>query len=153
MMHYLLVARWTVAVAELCSQEEQQVYYQPLDTQDQEEEEDEKQVYYQPLDNQEEKEEEEGVESLLLHTLPLKGWNRFIPDMNVRYHDMQAGRKKLDVAEKYQCKPVLLRLSLAGNLEKTHLCSSMGPNGGSVAMDSEVDSSVVSPGGRKPWWP
>ncbi len=73
MMHYLLVARWTVAVAELCSQEEQQVYYQPLDTQDQEEEEDEKQVYYQPLDNQEEKEEEEGVESLLLHTLPLKG--------------------------------------------------------------------------------
>ncbi len=79
-IHYLLVARWTVAVAELCSQEEQQVYYQPLHTQDQEEEEDEKQVFYQPLhtqdqeeEDEEEEEEEEGVESLLLHTLPLKG--------------------------------------------------------------------------------
>jgi hypothetical protein len=72
MIHYLLVARWTVAVAELCSQEEQQVYYQPLDTQDQEEEQ-EKQVYYQPLHTQEQEEEEEGVESLMLHTLPLKG--------------------------------------------------------------------------------
>jgi hypothetical protein len=76
MVHYLLVARWTVAVAELCSQEEQQVYYQPLHTQDQEEEEEqEKQVLYQPLhtQDQEEQEEEEGVESLLLHTLPMKG--------------------------------------------------------------------------------
>jgi hypothetical protein len=71
MIHYLLVARWTVAVAELCSQEEQQVYYQPLHTQDKEEEEEEKQVFYQPLDSQDQ--EEEGVESLLIHTLPLKG--------------------------------------------------------------------------------
>jgi hypothetical protein len=30
-----------------------------------------------------------------------------------------------------------LGLSLAGNLEKP-LCSSMGPNGGSVAMDSDL---------------
>jgi hypothetical protein len=37
------------------------------------------------------------------------------------------GRQKLDFAETDKCKPVLLRLSLAGN---------MGPNGGSVAMDS-----------------
>jgi hypothetical protein len=32
---------------------------------------------------------------------------------------------------------------------KTLLSPSMGPNGGSVAMDSEVDSSVVSPGWSK----
>ncbi len=36
-------------------------------------------------------------------------------------------------AEKYKCKPVLLRLSLVRNLENR---LSMGPNGGSVAMNS-----------------
>ncbi len=35
---------------------------------------------------------------------------------------------------KEKFKPVLLRLSLAGNLEN-HLCPSMGPNKGSVAME------------------
>jgi hypothetical protein len=47
-----------------------------------------------------------------------------------------AGRQKQDFAEKDKCKPVLLRLSLVGNLEN-HLCPSMGPNGESAAMDSE----------------
>ncbi len=46
-----------------------------------------------------------------------------------------AGRKKLDFAEIDQCKPVLLGLSLAGNLVKP-LLSLYGPNGGSVATDS-----------------
>jgi hypothetical protein len=31
---------------------------------------------------------------------------------------MQGGKKKLDFAEREKCKPVLLSLSLAGNLEK-----------------------------------
>ncbi len=44
---------------------------------------------------------------------------------------------RLDFAERDKCKPVLLRLSLAGNLEKPLMCPSMGPNGGSVAIDSE----------------
>jgi hypothetical protein len=46
-----------------------------------------------------------------------------------------AGRLKTGV-ERDKCKPVLLRLSLARNLEN-HLFPSMGPNGGSVAPDSE----------------
>jgi hypothetical protein len=47
---------------------------------------------------------------------------------------MQGG-KKLDIAERDKCKPVLLKLSLAGNLEKqNHLGPSMGPNGRNVAM-------------------
>ncbi len=49
---------------------------------------------------------------------------------------------KLDFAERDQCKLVLLRLSLAGNLE-TPLMSSMGPNGGSVAMDSGLMASGI----------
>jgi hypothetical protein len=53
-------------------------------------------------------------------------------DMNGIFQ-MQGG-KKLDFAEIDQCKPVLLGLSLAGNLVEP----SMGPNGGSVAMDSVV---------------
>jgi hypothetical protein len=56
--------------------------------------------------------------------------------MNGRYQ-MQRGAYKLDFAERDKSKPVLLRLSLAGNLEKP-LCPCMGPNGGSVAMDSEA---------------
>jgi hypothetical protein len=47
------------------------------------------------------------------------------------------GRSQMQGGKKLKCKPVLLRLSLAGNLEKP-LCSSTGPNGGSVAMDSEL---------------
>ncbi len=47
---------------------------------------------------------------------------------------LDAGWLQLDFAESDKCKPVLLRLSLAGNLD--HLCPSMGPNGGSVDMDS-----------------
>jgi hypothetical protein len=46
-----------------------------------------------------------------------------------------AGRLKLCFAEIDQCKPVLLGLSLAGNLVKP-LLSLMRPNGGSVATDS-----------------
>jgi hypothetical protein len=53
--------------------------------------------------------------------------------MNKRFQ-MQ-GDKKLDFAESDECKSVLLGLPLAGNLVKP-LFSSMGPNGGSVAMDS-----------------
>jgi hypothetical protein len=49
---------------------------------------------------------------------------------------MQGG-KKLDFAEIDKCKPVLLRLLLAGNLEKP-LMSLYGTRRGSVAMDSEV---------------
>ncbi len=61
------------------------------------------------------------------------------------------------VAERDICKPVLLRLSLAGNVEsrlrtsidrffwdsqwlkiwKNHLCPSMGPNGAGVVMDKD----------------
>jgi hypothetical protein len=41
---------------------------------------------------------------------------------------------KTDLAERYQCKPVILILSLAG-IWKNHLCLSMGPIGGSVALD------------------
>ncbi len=58
-----------------------------------------------------------------------------------RGHDMN-GRSQIKgvknwMLPKDKCKPVLLRLSLAGNPEKNHfLCSSMGPNGGSFAMDS-----------------
>ncbi len=53
---------------------------------------------------------------------------------------MQEG-KKLDFAERDKCKPVLLGLSLAGNLVKAlTVCPSMGPNEGSVAMDSVVES-------------
>jgi hypothetical protein len=37
--------------------------------------------------------------------------------MNGRYQ-MQGGTYKLDFAERDKCKPVLLKLSLAGNLEK-----------------------------------
>jgi hypothetical protein len=42
----------------------------------------------------------------------------------------------VDFAERNRCKPGLLRLSLAGNLEKPLFCPSMEPNGGSVAMNS-----------------
>jgi hypothetical protein len=52
-----------------------------------------------------------------------------------------AGREKLDFSERGKQKPVLLRLSLAVNLEKTtyvKLCPFMGPNRGSVAMDSGI---------------
>jgi hypothetical protein len=43
----------------------------------------------------------------------------------------------VDFAERDTCKPVLLRLSLAENLEKPlTVCPSMGSNVGSVAMDS-----------------
>jgi hypothetical protein len=45
------------------------------------------------------------------------------------------GGKNGIFAERDKCKPVLLRLSLAGNLEKP-LMSLNGPNGGSVAKDS-----------------
>ncbi len=50
-----------------------------------------------------------------------------------RYWDKRYDKK--DFAEIDQCKPVLLRLSLARNLVKP-LTPSMGPNRGSVAMDS-----------------
>jgi hypothetical protein len=59
--------------------------------------------------------------------------------MNGRFQ-MQ-GIKKLDFVDRDKCTPVLLRFSLAGNLEK-HLCPSMGPNSGSVAADSEAGVSV-----------
>ncbi len=49
---------------------------------------------------------------------------------------MQGG--KTDFAERDECKPVLLRLSLAGNLEKKTLCPSVGRNGGSVVRDSGI---------------
>jgi hypothetical protein len=49
--------------------------------------------------------------------------------------------EKLDFAERDQFNPVLLRLSLAG-IWKNHLSPSMGPNGGSVAMDSGKECSV-----------
>jgi hypothetical protein len=52
------------------------------------------------------------------------------------------GGKNGIFAERDNCKPVLLRLSLAGNLEK-HLCPSMGPNGGSVAMDSGLSRYTI----------
>jgi hypothetical protein len=43
----------------------------------------------------------------------------------------------MDFAKRDQCKPgLLLRLSLAGNLEKTTDVLYTGPNRGSVAMDS-----------------
>ncbi len=46
---------------------------------------------------------------------------------------------KTGFAERDKCKTALLRLSLAGNLEKPPTgMSSMGPNGGSVAMDSNL---------------
>jgi hypothetical protein len=54
---------------------------------------------------------------------------------------MQRG-KKLDFAEKDKCKPVLLRLSLAGNLEN-HLCPSIGPNGECVAMNLAVHDHLL----------
>ncbi len=46
----------------------------------------------------------------------------------------------MDFSERDKCKPVLLKLSLAGDLEKPlTVCPCMGPNGGSVATDSERD--------------
>jgi hypothetical protein len=49
--------------------------------------------------------------------------------------DFKCREVKLDFAERDECKPVLLGLSLAGNLVKPlMLRSSMGPNGGNVAM-------------------
>jgi hypothetical protein len=51
-------------------------------------------------------------------------------DLNQRYSTL--GWSKLDFAERDKCKPVLPRLSIAGNLEK-HLCPSIGPNGVSAA--------------------
>jgi hypothetical protein len=48
-----------------------------------------------------------------------------------------AGWSKLDFAESDQCKPVLLRLSLALEIWKNQLCPSMGPNGGSAAFATE----------------
>jgi hypothetical protein len=48
---------------------------------------------------------------------------------------MQGGKILILPEEIHKCKPVLLRLSLAGNLDKP-LLSLYGPNGGSVAMDS-----------------
>jgi hypothetical protein len=46
--------------------------------------------------------------------------------------------QEISNADRDKCKPVLLRLSLAGNLEKP-LCPSMGPNGGSVLWAQNVD--------------
>jgi hypothetical protein len=57
----------------------------------------------------------------------------------------KAGRKKLDVAQNADRSETLIGWKSG----KTLLSPSMGPNGGSVAMDSEVDSSVVSPGWSK----
>jgi hypothetical protein len=39
-------------------------------------------------------------------------------DMNAEREISNAGRQNLDFAERDKCKPVLLRLSLVGNLEK-----------------------------------
>jgi hypothetical protein len=52
------------------------------------------------------------------------------------------GGKNGIFAERDKCKPVLLRLSLAGNLEN-HSCTSMGPNGGRVAMDSGLSRPTI----------
>jgi hypothetical protein len=62
-VHYLLLASWTGRVVELCwqQQEDQEVAYKPLSTQEQEDHKEE-----------EEEGEEEEVESLLLHNLPFK---------------------------------------------------------------------------------
>ena len=62
-VHYLLVARWTVAVVDMYWHD--QVVYQPLATQ------------HEDM-GEEELVDEEGVESLLLETLPMKSWNIII---------------------------------------------------------------------------
>jgi hypothetical protein len=72
-----------------------------------------------------------GIRCTTLYYCP--GQKRY--DMNIRFQ-MQR-EVKTGFAERVQCKLVLLRLSLAGNLEKP-LCPSMGPNGGSVAFSGEV---------------
>jgi hypothetical protein len=53
-----------------------------------------------------------------------------------------AGLSKLDFAERDNCKPVLLRLSLAGNLEN-HFCPSMGPNGGGVWLWTQGNNQEI----------
>jgi hypothetical protein len=56
-------------------------------------------------------------------------------DMNGR--SQMQGVKNWILPKEIKCKPVLLKLSLAGNLKKKTIISlCMGPNGGSVAMDS-----------------
>jgi hypothetical protein len=51
---------------------------------------------------------------------------------------MQGGKNWILPKERDECKPVLLGLSLAGNLVKPHLFPSMGLNAGSVAMGSLI---------------
>ena len=53
--------------------------------------------------------------------------------MNMRCQ-MQGGKNWI-LSKENKCKPLLLRLSLARNLEN-RLCPSMGPNGGSVVSAS-----------------
>ncbi len=67
--------------------------------------------------------------------------------MKGRYQ-LQGGKnwilpKEINANERDKCEPVLLRLSMAGNLEN-HLCPSMGTNGGRVAMDSEGVTKVLN---------
>jgi hypothetical protein len=48
----------------------------------------------------------------------LKVGNIFMRRYDMNRRSQMQGGKKLDFAERDKCKPVLLRLSLAGNLEK-----------------------------------
>jgi hypothetical protein len=63
---------------------------------------------------------------------------RYRYDMNKRSQMLGGKNWILPKERKRKCKPVLLRLSLAGNLEN-RLCPFMRLNGGSVAMDSADD--------------